>query len=303
MHLSWVPIQQTYWRTYVEQQREFSRENQKMLYLYRCSAINVPIFVTMPSACDGSDDRPNDSAIYGNTNAHAILFELQRYATIGTIFYAVRQCRMPDSNVEPESAWKVRDKFTNFSRLKPLIAWDYLLRSVLSTTVTNHSRESAIRKFLERDIHLMPKSAIEFNLIVHCQFPSHPTTSILSCEINSILRRQSVIWSDILGNVQSRTASGGLPASRNALSIAFPLACQFRAGVITVSEKRYLQAFGNICREEIRRRALLFGIYRMLADEDCRILAILAMFEASSSAQKVGQKHDRAINNSAKTSH
>jgi hypothetical protein len=84
---------------------------------------------------------PTDMRFYSN---------LRRYATIWIKMYAVGQCIMPDSNVKPASAWKFRDKLSNFSRLKPLIVRNDLLRSVLSATMTNHSGEPVIRKFSQR---------------------------------------------------------------------------------------------------------------------------------------------------------
>jgi hypothetical protein len=70
------------------------------------------------------------------------------------------------------SARKLRDKLSNFNNLKPLIARDDLIRSVSSTTMTNHSGESVIRKVLSTEIHPKRKRAIESDVIVPSQFLS-----------------------------------------------------------------------------------------------------------------------------------
>jgi len=97
-----------------------------------------PFFAALPDLCCPPDGHAN----------------FRCYATIGTKFSAVGQCRIPHSKVEQESARQFRDKLSNFSRLKPLVLWKDLPRPVLSTTKTNHSGELVIRKFLSTDIQL-----------------------------------------------------------------------------------------------------------------------------------------------------
>jgi hypothetical protein len=122
-----------------------------------------------------------DTRIYSN---------LPGYATIGPTIHAFGQCRMPDANAQPESAWKFWDKLSDFNRVKPLIMRDYLRGSVLSTTMTNHSGESVTRNLLFTEVHPRRIWIIEFNLIERSQF--------LSCPMVTFKQRVTMVVSDQL---------------------------------------------------------------------------------------------------------